>query len=158
MVAFSHHRHLRALDAADITLPGNRLVGLARVRWIVVVHFADEHRRLVDHGHAEPFAPRITGGDHDVDRLVEPPRRVGQQRRKPCFRRGKHRRSPAACRRRRSVIGNGRHDEFRLLLSREAGDFARYHQLPPADQRGDPVDHSDRPLLTADLRTARHGP
>ena len=67
MVAFGHHRHLRAIDAADIALPGNRLVCLARVRRIPIVQFANEHRRLVDHGDTESLAPRVAGGDHDVD-------------------------------------------------------------------------------------------
>ncbi len=78
LVALCFQRDLRALDAPQIALPGHRLVGEPRVVGIVVGHLADEQRRLVDHGHPQPLAAGVAGGDHELERPVDPAGVAGQ--------------------------------------------------------------------------------
>ena len=161
MIALGDHGHLRALDRPQVALPRQRLVGLSGVVGVVIPHLPHEQRRRVDHGHPDPIGFRVTGNDDQIDRLLETAVYVRQHRGKPSSRRHGHRHPPAGSRRPlgRAILADGRHHERRLLLTGEAANLARDHDLPAADERARAVDQGDGTVVgIADLGRARHPP
>ena len=78
LIAFRHDRGDGSLQRPEIPLPGDRFALPPGVGRVVVTHFPHQQARRIDHGDAHPLRTRIASGEHDGDRVLQPPGGIGQ--------------------------------------------------------------------------------
>ena len=152
-VALRDDRHAGAFHAPQITLPGDRLRRPPRVAGVLVFHLAHEQRRRVDHGDPQPIAGCVPCGDHELEAVIEAPRRIGQDRHLPPLGIGRHRHPPG--RRRRvegTIVAHPTDHDFRPLSAVESADATRHHQLAAPHHRDGAADRGERMRLPAGVR------
>ena len=116
-VRLRHDGHPRPLHTANVSLPGDRLALAAHVLRVVVSQFPNHQGRGVDDDQANAVAAVISGQNHQVDAMIKPPFRIGQDDRPHTTGRQRHRHPPRGGRGiDRPVVPQRRDNEHRPLL------------------------------------------
>ena len=148
LVAFGDERYLRLFGRLQIPLPGDRLRSPGDVGGEVVAGLAHQERRGIDNDQTHRLAASVTGGDRELDRVLQAAHRIGQEGRErpgglPFPGPTDHVDPPRGTGGIMGAVVLHRHDmDNRLLPAAEAADRRGQDELPAAHEgRRSPVNH-----------------